>query len=328
MGRYVRAVLRDLVGHPQIALTLLVRDPRAAAAYRDIVGGAVTIAPLRAARAPRAFDCVWYPWNSMRFGAAAPALVTINDDFAFAYPARGWIARRREQRPIVRAVHAAARIVTISTWSRDALIERFGLPAARVSVIPLAPDAFFSPGRQPAPGVQPFVLAVGAGEERKNIGFLVDVFARAFPRGDVRLVIVGDPGGALRERIAASALPVDVPAGVDDTTLRGLYRSAAVVTVPSLAEGFGLVAAEAQACGAAVIAANAGALPEAVGDAGLLIDPRDARAWENALRELVYDPAAGAAYRARAVARWAGASAERTTQALIAALERAVDDRT
>lgn len=326
MGRYVRAVLRELTRRPPIDLTLLVRDVRAAAAYRDIVGPGIAIAPLAAARSRRAFDRVWYPWNGVRFAAAAPAVVTINDDFAFTYPARGFIARQREQAPIRRAVRRAAGIVTISHWSRDTLIERFALPPAAISVIPLGPDAFFFPGRETSPYGTPFVLAVGAGEARKNIGFLVDVFARAFPRGDVRLVVVGEPGTALRARIAAAALPVDLPERIDDDALRRLYRTAAVVAVPSLAEGFGLVAAEALACGAVVVAANASALPEAVGDAGLLIDPHDGPAWISALRQLVSDPAAAAVYRARA-ARWKGASADRTTESLVAALERAVDDR-
>jgi glycosyltransferase involved in cell wall biosynthesis len=68
-------------------------------------------------------------------------------------------------------------------------------------------------------------------------------------------------------------------------------------------------------------------LPEAVGDAGLLVDPRDSAAWSAALREFVYDPAISARLRARAVARWAGTSTRQTTDALLAALERTIDNR-
>ena len=326
MGRYVRAVLRDLAVRPAIELTLLVRDPGAAAAYHAVVGQRVAVAVLRAAGHKRAFDRVWYPWNGMRFAAAAPALVTINDDFAFAYPARGFIARRREQSPIRRAIRRAARFATISHWSRDALVARFGVARERFTVIPLAPDPIFRPGPETSPCGEPFVLAVGSGDARKNVAFLVAAMEDAFPHRGVRLVLVGAPDAALTRRLRTARIPVETLARVDDTALRRLYRTAAVVAVPSLAEGFGLVAAEAQACGAAVLAANTSALPEAVGDAGLTADPCDVNAWSGLLRLLVDDAAVRAGYGRLGAARWAGASAESTTDALLAALERSGDD--
>jgi alpha-1,3-rhamnosyl/mannosyltransferase len=327
MGRYVRPLLRDLAARPDFALTLLVRDPRAAAAYRAIVGERIEVAPLAAARVRRAFDRVWYPWNGMRFRSAAPALVTIHDDFAFSYPARGFLARRREQAPIARAVRAAAHLSTNSAWTRAALAERFALGPDRISIVPFAPDAFFSPGSETSPFAEPFVLAVGTGEARKNVGFLIDVFERAFPDHDVLLAIVGNPETTLRARLRAARAPIATLTHVDDEQLRRLYRTATAVAVPSLAEGFGLVAAEAQACGAAVIATNATALPETVGDSGILLDPNDTLGWTAALRELVFDRASNAHYRGLAIQRWASVLPERMTDGFLTALERAVDDR-
>jgi glycosyltransferase involved in cell wall biosynthesis len=326
MGRYVRPLLRNLAARPDIALTLLVREPRTAAAYRAIVGDRIDVAPLSAARARHAFNGVWYPWNGMRFRSSAPALVTINDDFAFAYPARGLIARRREQAPIARAVRTAAHFCTISAWSRNRLVERFALCADRISIVPLAPDAYFSPGLETSPFSEPFVLVVGTGEARKNVGFLIDVFERAFPGRDVLLAVVGNPETGLRARLRAARVPIATLTHVDDERLRRLYRTAAAVAVPSLAEGFGLVAAEAQACGAAVVAANSSALPETVGDAGILLDPQDAVGWTAALRELVGNAESNARYRALAKLRWMPALAQRTTDNLLAALERTVHD--
>ena len=327
MGRYVRPILRSLANRPDITLTLLVREPRDAPAYRAIVSERIDVASLSAARTGGSYDRVWYPWNGMRFRSRAPALVTINDDFAFAYPARGVVARMREQRPIRRAVRSAAHIATISAWSRERLIERFALQPDRISVIPLAPDAFFSPGADASPFGEPFVLAVGTGETRKNTVFLIDAFERAFPAGDVRFVLVGDTEPDVAARLRSAREPVATLARVDDTHLRGLYRTAAAVAVPSLAEGFGLVAVEAQACGAAVIAASTSALPEAVGTAGVTVDPHDGDAWRDALRSLVRDSAENARYRALATARWTAASHERMLEAVLVALERTVDDR-
>lgn len=326
MGRYVRAVLRSFAARPDIALTLLVRDPRNAADYRAIAGSRAAVAPLRAAYAPRAFDRVWYPWNGMRFRSAAPALVTINDDFAFAYAARGFIARRREQGPVRRAVRDAAHIITISAWSRDVLMRRFALAPERIGVIPLAPDPFFTPGDEPSPFAEPFVLAVGGGEARKNIAFLISAFAQAAAGESARLVLAGGVDAAVGAHVRATA-NITLLGSIDDAELRRLYRTAAVVAVPSLAEGYGLVAAEAQACGAAVIAANTSALPEAVGDAGVLLDPHDRAAWAQALRRFVRDPPARAATGARAAARWRAVSRDGTADRVFAALADLGHDR-
>ena len=76
-----------------------------------------------------------------------------------------------------------------------------------------------------------------------------------------------------------------------------------------------------------MIAANSSALPETVGDAGLLLDPHDALGWTAGLRELVGDPIANARYRALAAQRWASVLPFRTADGLLAALERTIDDR-
>jgi glycosyltransferase involved in cell wall biosynthesis len=74
---------------------------------------------------------------------------------------------------------------------------------------------------------------------------------------------------------------------VADQTLTSLYSAARMLVLPSLDEGFGLPAAEAMACGTPVAASNRGALPEVVGDAGLLFDPLDERAMATAVERLL-----------------------------------------
>jgi glycosyltransferase involved in cell wall biosynthesis len=323
----VRPLLRRLAAQPDVAVTLLTRDADNVDAYHQLVGTTVQVAPLRAAWTNRHFECVWYPWNGIRFPARAPSVVTINDDFAFAFPATDIVGRWREQRPIRRAIRTATRIATISGWSREALITRFAVPAARIDLLPLAPDPFFTPGHEASPYGQPFILTVGAGETRKNVGFLIDAFNDAYPSGGVTLIIVGalpHPVAQRVHRLGRRAIVLDRPS---DEELRRLYRTAAAVAVPSRAEGFGLVAAEAQACGAVVIASNTTALPEAVGSAGILLDPHDRGAWRDAIRRIVDDPSGMATLRLTAAARWVGISPDGTLEALRAAFERAIDNR-
>jgi glycosyltransferase involved in cell wall biosynthesis len=73
--------------------------------------------------------------------------------------------------------------------------------------------------------------------------------------------------------------------------LPALYAGAIALTLPSRFEGFGFPALEAMACGTAVIASTAGALPEIVGSAGILLSPDDAGAWSQAMLELASDGA-------------------------------------
>jgi len=299
MGRYVRRALLRLNARPDIELTLLVRDPKNAAAYRAILGESVSVEPLARAAKRKRFDVVWYPWNSIRFPAKAPSLVTINDDFAFRFPTSGMVARRKEQRPIQAAVKDATRIATISNWSRAQLSERFRIDPETIALLPLAPDPFFTIAREAPTSEKPFVLAVGSSEKRKNIDFLRQIVMSAFPNDELEFRVVGSDGEV-----------------ADDMRLRHLYRTATIVAVPSLAEGYGLVAAEAQACGAAVIAASTSAIGEATGDAAVLLDPAYDEAWIDALRAIASDEPLRAKLGARAAARWAFTSRDRLTPAL------------
>lgn len=322
MGRLVRGMLPVLAANATISL--LLRDLRDERALTPQVPPGIAFGPVRSAADRGRYDAVWCPWNGLRFRAEAPVLVTICDDFAFRFPARGWVARRREQAPIRRAVREAAAIVTISEWSRDALAARFGLDPSHVEVLPLAPDPAFFPAAAPSPYERPFVLIVAGSEPRKNLRFFIAAFDAAFPQRDVTLVVAGEPNSVDRRALRALGA---VAGAVDDDALRRLYHTARAVAVPSLAEGFGLVVAEAQACGAAVIASNASALPEAAGNAALLLAPGDRDAWVAGLRAVTGDDALNARLRAASVARWSLAPRDAAATALTARLTRLVDER-
>jgi glycosyltransferase involved in cell wall biosynthesis len=118
----------------------------------------------------------------MRFEAAARALVTMHDAFAFTQPHPERIARWREQAPIRRAARLAARIVTVSRWSRGELARELGLASESIAVVTTPPDAFFFPAADdvvpPPLDAERFVLVVGAGEARKNVRLALEACAR------------------------------------------------------------------------------------------------------------------------------------------------------
>jgi glycosyltransferase involved in cell wall biosynthesis len=307
MGRIGRAVLREAAKDPSVELTLLVEKRRDERILEEQFPTASVAAP-STARKRRRYDATWYPFNGMRFETAAPSLVTVHDVFAFTHPHAERVARWREQTPIRRTAQAATRIVTGSAWSRAEIGRVLNVPLERIDIVNPSPDPFWFPllgDVLPAPlAGRRFALVAGVREPRKNARVALEACARALRGENEILVIAGelDP----RDRAFARALGLRCgEVAASDALLRALYRNACVVLVPSFAEGFGLVAIEAMACGAAVIASNATALPEATDGYATLLDPRDVVGWARAIRTIFDDEAYASAVRARAAARFA-----------------------
>jgi glycosyltransferase involved in cell wall biosynthesis len=169
-----------------------------------------------------------------------------------------------------------------------------------------------------------YALYVGNFLPHKNLPGLLRAWAALPPtiRGTHRLILAGgDRGG--RPALESLARTLGVSAGVGfaglvaDEDLPAVYGGAAALVLPSLEEGFGLPALEAMACGAPVIASQRGALPEVVGDAGVLVDPEKDEALTAALTRVLGDDAARAALVRRGLARAATFTAERTAGRVI-----------
>ncbi|MBV8559874.1 MAG: glycosyltransferase family 4 protein, partial [Acidimicrobiia bacterium] len=163
----------------------------------------------------------------------------------------------------------------------------------------------------------PYALTIGTDEPRKDHPLLVRAFdAVAAQDPDLRLVIAGPDGwgsDALAEAVAAATHRDRIVrlGYVDDEARAGLLRGARVFVFPSVYEGFGLPPLEAMRAGVPVVATAAGALPEVLGDAALLVPVGDADALAGALRTAAADDFERArlveAGRARAgLYSWAG----------------------
>ena len=199
-------------------------------------------------------------------------------------------------------VHRADHVIAGSAYAAGLVGNELGVPAARITTTPLGAPRWAAEVRaahRTTPGSA--FLFVGTLEPRKNLGVLLDAYTRLVTeRPDApALLLAGRPTPAAQPWLARLDKPplagrAHVLGYVDDATRRRLYREARALVLPSLDEGFGLPALEGLACGVPVVASAAESLPEVVGDAGTLVNPRDADAWTRALASLLDDRTAQA----------------------------------
>jgi len=178
-------------------------------------------------------------------------------------------------------------------------------------------------------GDRPLILGVGALEAEKHYDVLIDAVAR-LPHPAPAVLLIG--GGSRRDALAAAAaargVDLRLPGTVPPDTLAAAYAAATLFAHPSTMEAFGIAVAEAMACACPVVVADAGSLPEVVGDAGVVVPPGDPAALAAALRNFLDDRAwrgaRGDAGRTRVVERFGVA---RMQAAHLAALRAAVARR-
>jgi glycosyltransferase involved in cell wall biosynthesis len=212
-------------------------------------------------------------------------VVVIHDVAALRHPeaySRAYIAYQRLMLPAL--ARRARMLITVSEFSKGELVDALGVSPDRVTVIGEGVGERFRPDADPSPAVarhglsRPYVLALGTVSERKNLA-LLEPAGRALRERGIDLVVAGSDRGYLR------AAPVSLRrlGYIAEEQLPGLYAGALALALPSRYEGFGLPCLEAMACGTPVVAAASGALPETVGDAGLLVAPDDAAAFADAI---------------------------------------------
>jgi glycosyltransferase involved in cell wall biosynthesis len=237
------------------------------------------------------------PWLPVR-----PSVVTLHDLSPWMerkwHPQAGFI---RWRTPCQLGLGLAEMLITPSEVVRRQAIERFRVHPGRVVTVPLAAADHFRHvnGR---PRSTPYFVFVGTLEPRKNLGTLLNAWREVRRRHAVDLVLVG----RIRADFDVPLQPepgLQVLGEVADAELSGLYSAAVAVLYPSLYEGFGLPVLEALQCGALVIASRDPAICEVAGDAALLLEPLDVRAWVQAMEASVAAPESMATLRARSLGR-------------------------
>jgi glycosyltransferase involved in cell wall biosynthesis len=274
------------------------------------------------------FDVAHSPHPLLMPSRAAAQVVTIHDLDFMAHPERTRAEIRRDYPVLARAhAHRAHHVIVPSHYTARQVERQFELSPERIGVCPHGSPQWDArtPGH---PGA--YILFLGTLEPRKNVGGLLDAYARLLSREAAvpDLVLAGaatQAGGALIDRLAQPPLAGRVRwiGYVQPDERRKIYEGAQLLVLPSFDEGFGLPVLEAMSLGVPVVAADRGALPEVLGDAGLTVNPEDPEALACAIGRLVSDQALAAACSARGVLRARQFTWRRSAEAAVEAYRHA-----
>jgi glycosyltransferase involved in cell wall biosynthesis len=194
--------------------------------------------------------------------------------------------------------------LAVSNATREDLLQRFKVPGEKITVAyhgaeeafqPMSPQVARESLGQSYPVKKPFILFLGTLEPRKNIPTLLEAFAGIMDQIPHDLVLVGQKGWKWEPIFSKMERPdlkkrVHWVGYVSDQERVFFYNAADFLTYPSWYEGFGMPLLEAMQCGCPVITSRVSSMPEDVGQAGLLIDPRRVEDLQGAMLRLAHDP--------------------------------------
>jgi glycosyltransferase involved in cell wall biosynthesis len=236
-----------------------------------------------------------------------PIVVTVHDVSYLEHPEYFLSARALQLRiSTAKTLREAAKIVTVSEFSRQHIARAFNIEPDSIRVTPLAAEDHFRPIQREAAmrkvtdrfGFEgPYILHVGDWHPRKNQIGLIRAFREllaAHPKLPHKLVLAGKRtwfAPRVLEQIRRSGLEERIIQTdfVDDDILPALYNAADVFVFPSFYEGFGLPALEAMACGRPVVCSDSTSLPEVVDGAALLFDPHSIQEQMRAIGDILLD---------------------------------------
>jgi glycosyltransferase involved in cell wall biosynthesis len=273
----------------------------------------------------------------------AAQVVTVHDLDFLAHPERTRAEIRRDYGALARD-HAqrADAVVVVSHFTARQVERHLGIEPDRLVVCSPGAPAWRPRDTPPTSG---YVLFLGTLEPRKNVGGLLDAYewllgslsgrpesASSGAANMPELVLAGKAPQEARpwlERIARPPLAGHVRhiGYVDPSKRRAIYEGARFLVQPSFEEGFGLPVLEAMTLGVPVVAADRGALPEVIGDAGLLVDPEDSVELGAAMVRMIDDDGFAGACAAKGAARAHEFTWERTAQQAYTAYEYAMRRR-
>jgi glycosyltransferase involved in cell wall biosynthesis len=253
-----------------------------------------------------------------------PTVVTIHDVIPLILKEYSWRKLTTAYNSLVSsAAKRAQAIIAVSQCSKRDIERTLDISSDRIYVIGNAVDGSFRPIRDTwlLSAVRErynvgdrYVLYFGGFDLRKNVPRMIQAYARLplAQRQKYQLVVAGrlhhlghplypDPRPLVRE--LALDGQVIFTGQIREQDKAPLYSGATAFVFPSLYEGFGMPVLEAMACGTPVLTSNSSALPEVVGEAGLLVDPYSEKGIASALGRLLDDESFRRDLGERALAR-------------------------
>jgi glycosyltransferase involved in cell wall biosynthesis len=351
---YSASLLRALAGLPEAERYSFVLYVNAAseAQARDRLGfGLPASWRVRAMPFPRLWTHVRLSWEMARrpprvlfvpshvvpLWHPRRTVVTVHDLGYLYYPqAHTRMSRLYLHLSTLFSARTARRVIAISEATKRDLVKRYRIDPRKIRVVYHGRDPAYAPVRDEGKiaetlaryGIKrPYCLHVGTLQPRKNLGVLVEAWARLLV--DVheppQLLLAGKCGWLyddLLSSVQSRGLGdlIRFADYVEQDDLPALYSGALAFVFPSLYEGFGLPPLEAMSCGTPVLSSNASSLPEVVGDAGLLLDPHDASAWGDAVKRVMEDDGLRESLSRKGIERAAGFTWERCARETLGVL--------
>ncbi|MGD1070474.1 MAG: glycosyltransferase family 1 protein [Bryobacteraceae bacterium] len=274
-----------------------------------------------------------------------PVVVTVHDVSFLEHPEYFKGIRRSQLRyTVARTVVRAAMVLTVSEFSREAILRAYDISPDKVRAIPNAANPDFRVvGRERAVnaariklGFQaPFVFSVGDLQPRKNQIGLIAAFSKllgAHPQLKHHLVLTGkDTWFSPKVRAAALASGfaerIHFTGFVSDSDLLELYNACDCFVFPSFYEGFGLPILEAMACGRAVACSNTSAMPEVADGAGLFFNPHSIDDIKRSMSDILLDAELRGRMERLGLQRAAQFSWQKSARATLRVYEEVVAER-
>jgi glycosyltransferase involved in cell wall biosynthesis len=286
------------------------------------------------------YDVLFSPKEQVPPCFRPPTVLVVYDLMGLLFPERISLAGKAHFYQAVHyAIPRAEQVIAISEQTKRSVVEQCGVDPERVTVTPLGYDRdLYRPCEDPARIASamsryridgPYLINTSSVIwYRKNLVRVLQAFAQlvAERRGEApRLVITGKRGEAYEEiltwrRKLGIEREVILTGYIPASDMPVLLSGAEALVFPSLDEGFGLPLVEAMACGCPVVTANVSAMPEVVGDAGLLVDPLDVIGLHAAMDAVFRRPVRQADLRRRGLQRAVQFSWDEAARATLAVL--------
>ncbi len=303
---------------------------------------------LRGALGEKPCDLLFVPGGSVAPAIKVPAIPWVHDLIIFEHPEwfnQTWMQRKITTHLFTKGLKRAPVILAVSEYTKSKIVQLLGIEGDKIVVTREGGDDLITDYRLPITDLRreasefcerelglsrEFVLCLGTVEPRKNVAMLIRAWKLAKQKNAQApdLVVAGANGWKYEDVEAEIKLLSATEEqffyryrAVTDEQKRTLLLGASMVAVPSLDEGFGLTALEAMQAGTPVAVSNRGALPEVVGEAGMVLDPHDEQAWATAMLTCITDKRACELRSEMGLRRAEEFSWEKSADAVIEALK-------